>query len=398
MKNMIKILSIIFVVVGVGGCSKWNQDPMEGQPWPNNSGKPSPGGEKPKDGLPPDNIIIDTVSSYTFQESFPGSFKIEARILLPGYSAPDISIKNKDDFPYAAFDPTTGIFSWTPPFGTAGSEDSVLKQVEIQVVFRNPEAVIVKNEAVPVMIKKTFLKPTIISVPELTSIREGESTKFSVVVRDQNATSSELTWPVLVLHPPYSGNNLAGFTKVSSKERLPNGDFVFDLTLNLNGVEVTDTRVNFAANLVAYSFGGIASESKYVDVIIFTSFSDLTSTWRNEISVFTGQPINYSFVIFDPKDEGVLQAPTFTNLPPGAVVDCQSVPSNEDSQQHCVFEWTPAVGTPLKVHAIDAEVVVKNRQEWGNPPSEVKKLSFPIRVLPPKSAPTPPSETIGKGK
>lgn len=397
MKNMIKILSIIFVVVGVGGCSKWNQDPMEGQPWPNNSGKPSPGGEKPKDGLPPDNIIIDTVSSYAFQESFPGSFKIEARILLPGYSAPDISIKNKDDFPYAAFDPTTGIFSWTPPFGTAGSEDSVLKLVEIQVVFRNSDAVIVKNEAVPVMIKKTFLKPTIVSVSPVESIREGESKSFSVVVRDVNATSLAITWPSLVLYPPNYGNNLAGFTQVSSAKPLPNGDFEFELTINLLNEEVTDSKAYFKAKLVAFSHGGVSSQSKDVEISFLTSFSELKSTWRGVVSVKTEQSIIYSFVIFDPKDEVVLESPTFTNLPPGAIVNCRRISDAEDSQQHCIFEWTPAVGTPLKVHTIDAEVVVKNKNEWAKVPSEVKKISFQIRVLPPTSTPTPPSENIGKG-
>ncbi len=385
MKNIKNLLSILFVVVVAGACSKWTQDPMEGQPWSNKSGKPNAGGEKPKPGLSSDNIRIDTEPSYKFQEELEASYKIEARVLLSGYSKPVISIDNLTEFQNGTFDPATGMFTWTPPFGIVEGFDSIDKNLVIKVVAKKTgEFDEVRYESIPVVIKKHNKEPTILSVSQLRPIREGETQKFKVVVRDLNSGKDFETWPRLSVHAARGYSNLAAFISVSSPYRLSNGDFDFNITVNLSGQEVTDSSETFGAQLVAYSAAGVRSVEHDVQMTILTSFSDLTSTWWDEVPVIAEQQTAYSFVIFDPKNEIYLESPTFTDLPFGAIVQCEKR-SSSDSRQYCKLEWTPMAGIPEGFFSIHADVVVRNANTTNDTLTQVKKLAFPLRVLPASS-------------
>ncbi|RYZ79024.1 MAG: hypothetical protein EOP06_27945, partial [Proteobacteria bacterium] len=180
MKNLLKhsknfagtLLIASVCAASVVGCSKWNQDPMTGQSADTRNGNPNAPEESIKPGSNSENIRIDTVDFYRFQEQLPGSFVITARVLIADATY-RINIENLDSFQGATFDEATGTFAWTPPAGTSGVTETT-KTLVIRVVAH------VKNHdesrflRVPVMIARLIQTPHIISIEKPAQLIEGQ--------------------------------------------------------------------------------------------------------------------------------------------------------------------------------------------------------------------------------
>jgi hypothetical protein len=392
MKNIQSLIIMVLAVASLAACSKWNQDPMAGQDQQIKNGLPNPGGEAPKPGTSSDNIRIDTVKFYRFQEQTQGNFKISARVLMDGYTVA-IVIDNLADFPGATFTEADG-FTWTPGFGTTAGTDSLVKDLIVHVVAHKggvPDEV--RTQTVPLVVVRLNKAPTIVSVNQKDSIREGESQILTVVVRDESSTADEGTWPSLLptVSDSSSYGNLAAFMGIRNVDRdVITGNLSFQVELNLNGQELTRDSSLYAANLIAHSSTGMASAPERVTMTVLTSFSEVMTSWFDTLNFTIGQPQTFKFLIFNNKDNVKLSNVVFRNAPLDAMLSCSYAGTGK---QACSFQWTPLPGSArVGSFTINAEVTESNTS-YGDPGSEVKRLRLQVSVQD-APAPTPtPSPT-----
>lgn len=385
MKNFKAILSSILIMAALAGCSKWNQDPLTGLEGNLQDGRNTPTGEAPKPGTPSDNIRIDTVDNYSFQEGTEGSFIITARMLVPGYET-SIDFVNLESFPGAQFDPATGTFSWTPPVGTSAGPGLHVKELLIRVTAEREGYVSqVRVEGRQISVTKMTTAPEVISTTGPKTLREGEMGFFKVLVRDRSAAEGiSATWPSLMTMAPSYGRNLSGYLTVSDVKSLGKGEFEFTLKVSLTNEEVSDSVEVYQADLIAYSSSGVRSVSKNISINFYTSFSKIQSTWWESVTAVIGKPLRYQFTIYDPKDEVALSNPVFSNLPGGALVDCK-MDYPLKSRYRCVLSWTPDVSMPVATIKIKAKVELRN-VHYADTYRETQELEFRLVTVADESA------------
>ncbi|MBC7371741.1 MAG: hypothetical protein H7326_09255 [Bdellovibrionaceae bacterium] len=385
MKTMQQVFTILVVMLSISACSKWGQDPLAGEPLAQTDKRDGPTGEKPRPGTNSDNIRIDTVPTFGFQEETEGSFVIEARMLVPDYTT-SIDIPNISEFAGATFDPNSGRFTWTPAVGTVVGLDSASKQLDIRVIAKKAGAEDqVRSESRMMVITRLNLAPTIESVSAPLSLREGKTGMITVVVIDRNASDGvESTWPTLVVSKPDYSLNIAGFLDDPEVTSIGNSKFKFQMELNLEDVEITDSLKVAGAVMRAYSSAGRSSAEREFQMDIMTSFSDLKTTWTETLHSTNGNLFEYTFAIYDPKGEINLDDPVFKDLPSTSTMNCRRA-NYQQTQWNCTFRWTPVADGGERAVVILAEVTVHNSY-YSDKYTEVKKLTFELEAAPEKPA------------
>lgn len=358
MKNIKYFLSAILVIGTLAGCGSWNEDPLAGkdEAFKNGQQKPTlPESPKPTDSAA---LRLDTVDFYKFKEGAAGEFSMSARVLEPGYT-PTIYIDNLSDFPGALFSASAGKFYWTPPVGTvtgdAGLEES--RVLKVRVVGNKPNGKVLTSDfKVDLRVSKNLNAPEIFSVSKSSAeMREGDMMNVTVKVRDKDAGSST---PGLKILPIVGYGNISQFVTITQTLATGNNEYVINLSIDLNGAELTKSRDRYGFKLVAISRFQQESAGQDVYVNVVTSFSDLQSTWFATLDVPLGLKKEFQFMIFDPKDELFVAQPVWSGLPSGATINCSGV---NITRQFCTFSWTPDFTVSPGTYSINASVVGSNQ-------------------------------------
>lgn len=362
MKNIKYFLSAVFVIATLAGCgSKWQQDPLSDKDGAFKNGQQKPTlPESPKP-ISSESVRLDTVDQYTFREGTPGEITMSARVLEAGYT-PTIFIDNMNDFPGAAFNTSTGKFTWTPPMGTVNGDQGLEEKrpLSVHVVGNNPNGKVLSGTfKVDLRIGKQVNTPEIFSVSKTSAtMREGDMMTVQVKVRDKDAGSSAASYPNLQVLPITGYGNISQYVTITQVLATGNNEFVINLSVDLSDAELTKSRDRFGFMLKAISRFQQASTAQNVLIDVATSFAPLQSTWFDVLSVPVGVKTNFQFMIFDPKDETFVGTPTFTNVPNGATITCNGV---SVTRQFCTFSWSPDFTVSPGDYTINAVATAKNQ-------------------------------------
>lgn len=361
MKNIKYFFSALLVIGTLAGCGSWNEDPLAGKDdaFKNGLQKPTlPESPKPTDSAA---LRLDTVDFYKFKEGAAGEFSMSARVLEPGYT-PTIYIDNLSDFPGAVFSQAAGKFYWTPPLGTV-SGDSGLEEsrvLKVRVVGNKPNGQVLTSDfKVDLRVSKVLNAPEIFSVSKSSAeMREGEMMNVTVKVRDKDAGTGMSGYPKLQVLPIVGYGNISQFTTITQILATGNNEFVINMSIDLNGAELTKSRDRFGFKLQAMSRFAQLSAEQDVYVNVVTSFSDLQSTWFAALDVPLGLKKEFQFMIFDPKDELFVAQPVWSGLPSGATINCTGV---NITRQMCTFSWTPDFTVSPGTYSVNATVTGSNQ-------------------------------------
>lgn len=361
MKNTQYIFSALLVVATLSGCGSWKQDPLadKDEAFKNAQQKPTlPEAPKPTDS---GAVRLDTVDFYKFREGVAGEFTMSARILEAGYS-PVIYIDNLADFPGAQYNASTGKFTWTPALGTVSGDNGLeeSRALKVRVVGNKPNGKVLTSDfKVDLRIGKVLNAPEVFSVSKTSaSMREGDMMNITVKVRDKDAGSGVNSYPNLLILPIVGYGNISQYVTITQILALGNNEFNINLQIDLSGAELTKSRDRFGFTLKAISRFQQASAPTDVTVNVVTSLADLQSTWFAPLEVPMGVKKEFQFMIFDPKDELFVAAPTFAGVPNGATINCSGV---NVTRQFCTFSWTPDFTVSPGTYSITAQVVGKNQ-------------------------------------
>lgn len=388
---MRKHLVFALALVGVLALTGCKQDPLADYPPEVRNAKPVE--EKPDvDPIVRDSLFIDTNEFYSVKEGETLSFEIKGRVLIPNVEF-QIEILNLADFKGATFDPASGTFTWNVPLETVKNGPlNEIFQLKILLVTENA---LVREKTVPIHVLRELSNPVIESVSLMGSVREGERRQFEVTVR----SIAETTQPSLSVIMNRSGvENGSGYVSLRSDTTNPirsTADptlYTFYLELNLFDVNVTKTSSNLYFGLQAASSFGIVSPVKNVQVKVLNQWVEPRISWDGEIR-FTAERENFfSFTVFDPRDEGRVEATINNCAQLGASCDCRTTVR---SQATCTIQWKPSAAD-VRVYSIN--VTARNiSTASGDSTTTTRDWSRSIRVVAaPTPSPTPsPAPTQG---
>ncbi len=359
MKNTQYIFSTLLVVATLSGCGSWKQDPLAGkdEAFRNAQQEPTlPESPKPIDSAA---VRLETVDFYKFREGVTGDFQMLARILEAGYTA-TIHIDNMADFPNAQFVASTGKFTWTPDLGTVSGDKGLEepRPLMVTVIGTKPNGKVLSSHfTINLSVGKVLNVPEVFSVSKTSaSMREGDMMNITVKVRDKDAGAN--SFPNLMILPIVGYGNISQYVTITQILATGNNEFNINLQIDLSGAELTKSRDRFGFTLKAISRFVQASAPTDVTVNVVTSLADLQSTWFAPVEVPMGMKKEFQFMIFDPKDELFVAAPTFSGVPNGANITCSGL---NVTRQFCTFSWTPDFTVSPGTYSITSQVVGKNQ-------------------------------------
>ncbi len=387
MKNIIYFLSAILVIGALSGCaSQWNQDPLADKNSVLKAGQEKPTIPEAPKPIDSNSVIVDAVDLYSFREGTIGEVSITARILVNDY-VPTMSVENISDFPGANFTVVsydqinrllTAKFTWTPPLGTVSGNNGFeeKKDIKVLVTGNKPNSkVIVGHRTIKASVGKVLNVPEIFSVSRNSAnLREGETTTFTVKVRDRDAANDVKTFPNLQIFPITGYANLSQFVTITQVLATGNNEFVITITVDLSGAELTKSRDRFGFKLKAVSRFQQVSAGQDVFVNVLTSFADIQTTWLDTIEVPIGIKKEFQFLLFDPKEELFISSPSFSGLPNGATITCNSLGV---TRQYCTFTWTPDFTVSAGDYTAKVLVSAKNQDSQD---TFIKNVNFDLKM------------------
>jgi hypothetical protein len=361
------------------GCGKWQQDPLSGKPGFITNGVPNPiSGEKPSntgDG----SIRLTYALNYIFQETKAGELKIEGRVFQENYSL-SIVVANIADFPGARFNPSTGVFSWTPPSGLVKGGDLESFYLEIRAEgSKAGSPVLTRTEKVPVIVKKNFSSADVVSVVLPQSIREGEQATVEIEVRDDSATTNSSTWPQVQFGNITNTKSIAGLLKNGTTSALGNGLFKITANLDLTDLEMTESKDQFGFSVKALSQFGLSGIGKDASLSVLTRLSKTITTWTDSLDILVGSTVNYKFLVLDPKNEGKVSNFNFRGVPTGATVVCS--PTKNLAVLSCVLYWVVPATQPITLNNTFTGIFETRNVDTSDIKVEQTALTFGFNLL-----------------
>lgn len=391
---------LALVLVSAGCSNGLKQDPYADQP--DNVKNAGPLAPKPKEAPPTsvrsDYLLIQSPDSLEFKEGE------ELRTTIKGVVLTDVnghkpvlgvdyefSIENMSDFPRASFDPTTGEFKWAPRPGFV--DKAYTRNVHIDATLTTKGADPLKTSKTIIgVITRTEVDPTIVSIDDLktTPTKEGETRDFKVTVRDPHGDAkSANTKPRLSILSVDSGMaSAAGYIYCKGNNGCsdPSVDptdstlFTFNLTLDLQGKEITKNQALLSFGVVATSRFGEASAVTKASVSVITNVNDTEMSWSDAqpINVVAGQQNTVNFTVYDPVGDGNITATFVTRcdqvLGTDAVCECKSQAGS--AAQLCTISWM----LPALPAQPDYSILVSSLNE-SKIDKSVKTTIFTARTL-----------------
>lgn len=391
----LRMMLALITTLGVVSCSNdWIQNPLANKDRAFQSPQRQPPPREKPTGIESDYVRLEHPEYFTFSEGVESSYPLSGRVLLEGYT-PRIVIQNLAEFKGATFDEASGQFTWKPAVGTVSSRSPVAKAtllLKVMVIGQgaSPEDVVVSNEFIlPLEVGKVIGVPEIFSVSQRRlTLREGDSASLTLFIRDPDADANTLsTWPTLQFLPKVDYPSLAPFVSITSFGLTSRAnEFKVELKINLARKEVTSSKSIFAFGLQAYSRFNEGSPRTDIEVSVVTSFSTLQSTWFETLPFSAETPSEYQFLIYDPKEELIVNEPRFKNLPVGVSIKCEG---GRLPRQLCKLSWKPESQSPVGEVTIQAKVESRN-QDSSDLKIEDQAFEFKMKVLPKVDLPKPP--------
>lgn len=362
MNKVCKVLSLLAFAGILNACSdvfSGEANPLANQSADVQNGK-APGTQKVEDPKPvaKDVLLIDASDSYTFREGVEQEITINGRSMFDE-SIYEMEISNLQDFKGAVVTSTTGDkkagvpasikFKWKPPVGFV-ILDKMYVDLDVTISTKDlPENYIHKKTIKLFVYNESYAVPKILNVSGVPkTIKEsGTAATFKVVIEDYESKDVNGERPSLLFLSKSVGLSLAPFVKVSSVS-YPNpakGQWIFDVIVNLNGLEMTTSKSAGYFDIYAVSGNSVQSNPYNVSLDVLTSISVPVSSWTEPIEFKVGVENNYAFTVLDPKAEGNLTA-TFLSqcglLDGAPVCDCKAVPvayGKPKSISNCSIQW-----------------------------------------------------------
>lgn len=372
----------ILVAAGVG-CSV-NQDPFEEKSDQIKNGIPPELDKEPPVPKPlaSDALRIDALDFYTFREEVEGEISISGRVLTanPQFEL-SIDSTSLKDFPGAVFDAKTGVFKWTPPRESTGTEYGVPKRLVVRLTAPSPVggAIIGTTKAILVYVTRSEVDPQILTIDDLVKspVREGELRKFTVTVRDPDSIDADGLRPRLVAIPSVRGpsdvSGLVYMQEPSSTDPNPVQDpmdkkkWIFKMVLDLRvpadmrGRDFTRIQDKFKFGLQVTSRFGRIGYKNDGEVMIWTDVMKPEISWFSPIEVVAGQENVVQFTVYDPYAEGKLTVNFQTRmdqLPGSAISKCQA--ASREGNILCTISWKP-LATTTGDFKVDIEVINQSK-------------------------------------
>lgn len=337
MKKLLLLQLAVLVSMGsLVACGGWKQDPLaDAGGLGKGQGKPDTKQDKPT--LPADYILMDAALFKLVKEGEKVEIKVDARVILPGYSLL-VEVKNLSQFSGATFDASTNTFEWTPPIGTASEEISEFSLEFLAIATKPGDVTVARSRVTKVGVARSLLEPTIVEVGALDSeIREGSYQSFYVKVEDRTAGPAESNFPSLIVRNSNSYPSLASFVEVGEASLESPNIFEFKVEVDLSKAEITKNRSRLGFEILPVSKFQKAGPAQDIVYDVLNNPADVVSTWTEEITAAPGAKIDYQFLVFDPKDEGRVNLDSVFSVPKGATLTCHT--GNLTSVLACRFVW-----------------------------------------------------------
>ncbi|MCM2282880.1 MAG: hypothetical protein NDI61_13655, partial [Bdellovibrionaceae bacterium] len=340
-----------------------NQDPLSGQPEHIRNGVPPERDIKPKPAEPMrrDALYIDVDDFYDFRESEERSITFKGRANIPGAEF-EMFVENSQDFQGARIEatnpknPMAGLkFTWTPPFDYSAARYARELDLKLVLTTTNTPQKLSTVKTVKMFVMRQANAPEIVRVDSLkaTAIREGESRRFQVTVRDIDGLATDEGRPTLVFLPVrYDLRDISTLVALDSKKPVEEDprdpkQWIYNLVVNTEGKELTKGEEGFSFSIRAYSRFGAPSDAKKVEALVRTSVREPMISWKAPVSVVAGEDVIFSFHAYDPQFEGRVTL-NFIDRPEialgQAAWDCPPVSSLAEPVV-CTIRWkVPADG------------------------------------------------------
>jgi hypothetical protein len=398
------------------GCGGFHQDPTKGQPdWVKGGGVPPDHvADKPVNSpYDTESLLIEAPESVDIKEGGTVDFTIMPRVLLP--TKPPFSLEAKNaahDFPNStltAGPQQTLAFHWVAPPGFTGAE--LARTVSLDLVLRTKIKPYSENhKSVKIRVVRNAQAPLISTVHSINSLHEGESTAFKVVVQDASATDTDGNRPRLLITATrsdrFNGASLVSLDPSVAFAPNPRQDpsdktkWIFSLTIDTRGRELTSGRDTFEFGLAAYSRFGEASVESRQSIQITTSILHPVITWVDPIEMTAGQDNTFNFTIYDPnslvyptagESRIKVQWDTMCSSLPGTAT-CACSPQKSGSVQVCSIHWKIDPATTLQ----DQTFVLNVRADTtvaGDTTYQTDTFRPRVIIKPAPVQPTPPGAT-----
>jgi hypothetical protein len=394
------VLVPLFIAVGLSAACK--QDPLADKTEEVQNSQPPSTKPTPTPPLPisQEALRIDAPDYASFKEGLTTELKVSGRVLQPIEGQDpvmgthfEVTVDNLEDFPEATFDAATGSFKWTPPLHFVTGESTRNMRLELTIATKlGPK--LAYSRAIPAFVTRAESDPEVVEIKGLEDgfIREGETRKFTVTVKDPDAMDADKMRPRLMAISACGSCSDGGQLMKSedSWQTEPKVDpadpslWTFEMKIDTEDRELSTSETSYTLNLVTVSRFGRSSAPKDARFKVRTRIREPQISWNNQsVEMVAGIENMTSFSVYDPLKEGQLAvniARCDLKLP-GANCSCTNQ-ANDSSQQLCTIRWKIPSNFKLDTYSITAEYFNKSRVSGDG---EVKQGSFTrnIRVVAP---------------
>jgi len=328
---MKKIIMSVFLIslVGLTACSGnsnpfGSDNPLDGQ---------SPevqNGEAPKGPQVPDEKPIGkdvfVIDGEGFSDHIVLQQNNEREIVLTARSFFDKSqyrmeITNLNAFKGATIESTDGDvaagqvatikFKWSPTAKEVFNMVTTYK-MDVMVYTTNMKNVYSYTKSFSVFVyREEYTAPEVTNIQKLgTPLKEGQATTFMVDVRDKDGVDLPSDGrPKLMVLPSYSfGTNLAPYisTGTATQDLTDPTLWHFTVTVDLKKAELTDSSINGNFYVAAKSRFDKVSPPLSGMIDVWSNVAAPKTTWPTTLKFKKGANNQYTFIVQDPKSEGIL--------------------------------------------------------------------------------------------
>lgn len=359
MKQIILAIVLGFTAVscGKGGIGNpfGSWDPLVGKPDHIRNAKP--GFEKNRE-LPVVESELPITSNqpyFLFLEGESGQATVFGRVLRDGYDS-KLTIKNISEFPGASFDPTTGVFRWTPAPGIVAGDSNVLElTLWVQISATNGSEAISREKGFPLIVQKIGIQAAVVrDTLQAEFVREGSTQTFDVVVQYRGAGPQAPPPDLTVLIQEPTGvydEDLSKYVKLRGSARQEPGNpqnWIYPFEINLRNADLTKSSDDFGFRILFMNSQGIKSVPKEFQIQVRTNLEHIQSNeYYDRFYVKAGTTVSKDLIMYDGRQEGSLfaQLTPFTTLPSGMTTNC--VQGNNSTIYVCTVTWAVDPLTPV---------------------------------------------------
>jgi hypothetical protein len=354
------------------GCS-FQQDPLATQPEEIRNGvAPETKTEEPPRPDDPSALRIDTNDFYRVREGQLTEIQLSGRVTIGRQTKFTLDVDNLDKFPGAAFDPSTNVFSWTPPTDFVAGDEYTRSLTMDVILTAETNPVRTTKKQVLIFVDRVEANPKIVEVRSDFAnqfVREGERAKFFVTVEDPDGVDRDDLRPRLLAVPAKATRDVAAAVVMVPADEAQGGTnpkldpnnnrrWIYEMMLDLRGREVTVREEEFTFGLIALSRFGRSSSPDTQTLRVRTAVNTPAVSWFDPIRLVIGQENLAQFSVYEPAGQGQVRVEfvRFTHTSPDGATQfgtydrcdqlpgtasCVCRPQARSGAVFCSIRWKP---------------------------------------------------------